>query len=617
MTVLAAAGVGKSRLAWELEKYLDGLPQTFHWRKGRSLSYGQASYGGLIDVIKNDAGVRDDDSEADVRRQLDERLSGLGLAGDAQIGRPMHVLLGTSTEAAPSREDLFEAWRRYLEAIARRAPLVLVLEDIHWADEGFLDFIDFMARWAEAPILLLCLARHELLERRPGWGGGVANSATIVLEPLAPDENEALLDALLPGSLPAGFKDRIVAVAEGNPLFSEELIRMLIDRGLARPGPAGWELVMPVDELDIPASIHSLLAARLDSLPGPEKKVTQAAAVVGRIFWDAVLAHVVAGASPELDRLLRGLRVKELVVAREPSSLADSREYSFRHVLIRDVAYESVPKAERAEKHLQVARWAEERLAAREDELVELLASHYRSALAYREEVWPAEDAELVELRRRVIEYARRAGHRAAEMWEAASAARWFRVALDQARRLPLPPLERAQIALQYLDVAITSERIDEAMAVGREAAELLRPIAADDEALSLLGRIQGHVAFFVYGTGKADEARDLLQEALAQLEDRGPTAARATLLWRLGWVTWRAFSAAEAVPILERAVNEARATGAAHTERRAVHDLGIALEYSGRVGEGLTLLRQSMASAQEAADQELLLRCYINIPAL
>jgi tetratricopeptide (TPR) repeat protein len=616
VTVIGAAGVGKSRLTWELEKYLDGLPGTYHWRKGRYLSYGQASFGGLVELIRSDAGVREDDTEEEGRRRVATRMAALGLGRDEPVERALGVLLGAASEATSSRDDLFEAWRRYLEAIARVAPLVLVLEDIHWADEGSLDFVDFLARWAEAPILVLCLARHELLERRPSWGGGIANSSTIVLEPLGHAENEALLDALLPGSLPAGFKERIVAVAEGNPLFSEELVRMLIDRGIARPGAHGWELVAPVEELDIPTSIHALLAARLDSLPAQEKRLTQAAAVVGRIFWDAVLAHVVAGASPDLDRLLRGLRVKELVVAREPSSLADSREYGFRHVLIRDVAYESVPKAERAEKHLQVADWAEQRLA-REDEMVELLASHYRSALAYREEAMIGDESQLSDIRRRLLEYSRRAGRRAAELWDASSAAAWLRVAIEQARRLELPATERAELAKEYLDSAITGEPVEDALAIGREAVELLTSTGgADVSASPVLAGIRGHLGQLIYGKNRPDEARAMLEDALAAIEAGPPTEARARLRWRLGWLTWRAFSPADAVPILESAVAEARAVGVPEVERRAIHDLGIALEYTGRSGEGLAMLEQSMEMARAAGDHELMLRSYINLPA-
>ena len=617
LTVIGAAGVGKSRLTWELEKYLDGLPGDLHWRKGRCRSYGQPSYGGLIELIKSDALVNDDDVEAMARAKVDRRLQALGLA-DPAIEPALGVLFGWDGAPAHSRDELFDAWRLYLEGVARVAPLILVMEDIHWADEGLLDFLEFMARWAEGPILVLCLARHELLESRPAWSRGIANSASILLEPLGHDDSESLVDALLPGPLPGSLKQRIVAVAEGSPLFAEEVVRMLIDRGLVQRSANGWELATAVEKLDIPRSIQALLAARLDSLPAGEKRLAQAASVVGRIFWDAVLGHIMTGVSPELDRLLRGLGLKELIVTREPSALAGSREFGFRHVLIRDVAYESVAKAERAEKHLAVARWAEERLAAREDEMVELLASHYHTALDYREQGWVGDDGELDDLRRRALEYAVRAGRRAAELWSAQSAVSWFRRALEQAAKLDLTPIEYARIALEYLEVAITTDRIEDSLAIGRDAAARLAaasPLAEPDAAI--LGRIRAHVGQLIHATGKPDEARAMLEEGLAELEAGPVSDARARLLWRLGWLTWRAFSPSDAVPLLERAVDESRAVGSADTERRAVHDLGIALVNTGRVDEGLAMMDRSFDLARQAGDQELLQRCYINIPAM
>jgi class 3 adenylate cyclase len=387
VTVLGSAGVGKSRLTWELEKYLDGLPDLYHWRKGRCLAYAQTSYSALADAIAADASVLDDDPAESVAAKLSARLAELhpGTAPEA-VETGARVVLGLASAGSLARDDLFDAWRGYLELIARRAPLVLVLEDIHWADEGLLDFIEFLARWAEAPIMILCLARHELLERRPAWAGGLPNAASIVLEPLDASESERLLEALLGGSRPPALRRRVVEVTEGNPLFAEELVRLFVDRGVVRHTDGRWEQAQPVEEVEIPQSIQALLAARLDSLPEEEKRLSQDAAVVGRIFWDRLLAHL-AGQSPTTTvRLLRSLRVKELVVPREPSTLTDAQEYAFRHVLIRDVAYDSLPKLERARKHREVAMWAEERLGERADEVVELLAAHYWSALRYEEE---------------------------------------------------------------------------------------------------------------------------------------------------------------------------------------------------------------------------------------
>ncbi len=268
VTIFGSAGVGKSRLTWELEKYLDGLPEVYHWRKGRCLAYAQASYSALADVIKVDAKIMDDDAPATASAKLDTRVAEIhGDAPDPAVSDALRALLALGPLETVAREDLFEAWRRHLDAIARIAPLVMVLEDIHWADEGLLDVIDFLARWGEAPMVIVCLARHELLERRPGWGGGIFNAATVVLEPLAATETSRLVDGLLGSAIPAALRDRIVELADGNPLFSEELVRMFVDRGVLRFADGQWELAQAVDEVTVPSSIQAVLAARLDGLP--------------------------------------------------------------------------------------------------------------------------------------------------------------------------------------------------------------------------------------------------------------------------------------------------------------------------------------------------------------
>ena len=182
----------------------------------------------------------------------------LGLRDEQPLRDALGVLVGSSSAELP-RDELHDGWRRYLEAIGTRAPLVLVLEDVHWADEGLLDFVEFLARWAGTPILLVCLARHELLERRPAWGGGIPNAATIVLEPLAAGESVRLVEGLLGGRLPASLTRRITAIAEGNPLFTEELVRMFIDRGVVRSVDGRWDVARPVEEVEVPRSIHTVL----------------------------------------------------------------------------------------------------------------------------------------------------------------------------------------------------------------------------------------------------------------------------------------------------------------------------------------------------------------------
>ncbi|HJP72448.1 MAG TPA: adenylate/guanylate cyclase domain-containing protein [Candidatus Limnocylindria bacterium] len=617
VTVLGSAGVGKSRLTWELEKYLDGLPDNFHWRKGRCLAYAQASYSALADAVAADASVLEDDPPDAVEAKVDARLVDLaGGTAPPEVGAAIRVLLGLSASESLPKVELFEAWRMYLELVARRYPLVLVLEDIHWADEGLLDFIEFLARWADAPIMLLCLARHELLERRSSWAGGLPNATSIVLEPLSAQESGRLLSGLLGAALPAELERRVIEVSEGNPLFAEELVRLFVDRGVVRHTESGWEQAQPIEEVEIPQSIQALLAARLDSLPAEEKRLSQDAAVVGRIFWDRLLAHL-AGQSPAATvGLLRSLRVKELVVPREPSTLTDAQEYAFRHVLIRDVAYDSLPKLERARKHREVAEWAEERLGERADEVVELLAAHYWSALRYEEE-FATDEAALEDLRRRTMQYADAAARRALLVSQFESTTEWLRIVMAQARRLPLEPMEFATAVLPY--VRLTETETHEArLGVAREAIDrLLTQDVLTDDARKMVADLRGFEAYCAFSSGSdpVDVIRARLESALELLDGIGPCVERASALRWLGWLAWRGGPFIAAEEPLRRSLEEAQAAGDDRTERWAMHDLGIVLTRGAPDPEGLALLMRSYELAREAKDVFLVSRCYINLP--
>jgi hypothetical protein len=618
VTVIGSAGVGKSRLSWELEKYLDGLPDTFYWRKGRCLAYAQASYSALADAIKADAKILDDDAPATAAAKLVARVAELDGAADPDLLRAVEALLALGHPTDLDRDQLFDAWRRYLELLARQNPLVLVQEDIHWADVGLLDFIEYLARWAEGPIVILCLARHELLELRPTWGGGMPNVASIVLEPLDAAESAQLVDALLAGGLPAALRDRVVTLADGNPLFTEELVRMFVDRGVLRFGDGRWQLARPVEEVEIPGSIHAVLAARLDGLPAAEKKAAQNAAVVGRIFWDALIGHLSRQGTSATGEVLRRLRVKELVVPRQPSALAGAAEFGFRHVLIRDVAYDSLPKRDRAAKHLDVARWAEETLADRQDEMVELLAAHYSAALEYEEEFAAPDSERLRDLRQKTYTYARRAGIRADGLSNKEHAARWFRTAVEQARVLALPPRERVALALEYNDAATGYEPHETFLAVLREAltlGEAMPDLTADDE--QQLAHVRSNLMLYLYNTDDVEGARAVGREGIARLEPGPPSPGRADLRARLGWTYWRAGPQEEAPPILREAIDEARACGADDMARVALHELGVATSMLGDLRAGVALAEESMELARAANDRFLMMRCYINVPAL
>ena len=259
------------------------------------------------------------------------------------------------------RARLFSAVRTLVEAASRERPVVLAIEDIHWADEGMLDLIEYLARWVRGPVLMICLARDELLDRRPGWGGGRRNATTIALEPLPPTGARELVHALLPDGAEEIEEALVAQVAErsgGNPLFAEEMVNRILEEGMS--GDAA-----------LPETVHAVLAARLDALDPKERSLLQHASVVGQSFWASSVAE-----GDDAQDLLGSLADKDLIVATAGSRLKGEREYAFKHVLIRDVAYSTLPKTVRARKHAEVATFIEERAADRTEAVIAMVADH-------------------------------------------------------------------------------------------------------------------------------------------------------------------------------------------------------------------------------------------------
>ncbi len=318
-------------------------------------------------------------------------------------------------------EEAFWAVRRFIEGLARTRPVVLVFDDIHWGEETFLDLLAYVLEWTrDVPVLLLCLARKDLLDRRPGWATSSANASTVALEPLAETESSALLRGLLQvDEIPEPIKAAIAGSAAGNPLFVEELLSMLIDRGLLRRENGRWETTSRLDQVAVPPTVQALLAARLAQLDDSERRVIEGAAVVGEVFdWSAVSELVAADLRPALGGQLMSLVRKELIRS-APSDLAGDDAFRFRHILVRDAAYESMPKERRAELHERFARWlghsAEDRLA----EVQEIVGYHFERAYRYREQLGRAPD----ELARDAARHLGEAGERALARADVAAAA--------------------------------------------------------------------------------------------------------------------------------------------------------------------------------------------------
>src|SRR4051812_32133451 len=387
VTVIGQAGGGKTRPLRQVATQRAQREQQAAFRVGHCPAYGTGlAYWALGEIIRGQFEIVDSDDSHLAWSKLLHGIEGVStkLETDepaerlaATIARPLGIEppgdLATATGIHDSedpqqmRDRLFSAVRSLVEAASRRWPVVLAIEDIHWADEGMLDLIDYMARWIRGPVLIVCLARDELLERRPGWGGGRRNYTTLSLEPLTQDETRDLVTALLPagnGSGPNGHADLVPQVAErsaGNPLFVEEMVNRIREEGSQ-------------DVQTLPESVHAVLAARLDSLSAPERRVLQHASVVGQTFWDGSLTGLEDEEGIDLSDALTGLEEEDLVISSPGSRLAGEHEYAFKHVLIRDVAYSTLPKAVRARKHAQVAAFIEERAADRSEGVIAMVA---------------------------------------------------------------------------------------------------------------------------------------------------------------------------------------------------------------------------------------------------
>jgi class 3 adenylate cyclase/S1-C subfamily serine protease len=422
--IVGEPGIGKSRLLAEFARRLDDLPQVVTWREGRCLPFGPGiTFWALSEIVRESAGIRESDGAARAEARLESILP--ETRDRDRLRARLRPLVGLAAEEA-GREENFAAWREFLESLAASGPAIIVVQDLHWADEALLAFMDFMAQsTARVPLLVLASARPETAER-VGPGAGFATVATrLALGPLSGEEtSQLLLTRLGTRSLPVRLQAKLLEASGGNPLFAEELVRLLEDRDLlVRRG--GTVALKEGPELPVPDSIGALIAARLELLSAERKALLADAAVVGRSFW----AGAVAAVGPhEFADVLEGfydLVAKELVRPERASSIEGETEFVFVHALVRDVAYSQLTMADRAGKHAALARWLEERTAGRSEDMAEVLAFHYGTAL---ELAYAAGLFELVdELEEPTTRYLELAGGRAAPLDAAAAAAHFAR----------------------------------------------------------------------------------------------------------------------------------------------------------------------------------------------
>jgi class 3 adenylate cyclase/tetratricopeptide (TPR) repeat protein len=380
ISVTGQAGVGKSRLAWEFLKYIDGVLETIYWHEGRSPAFGEGvTFWALAEMVRRRAGLAERDDEATTRERLGETLlEFVPDPGERERLEPaLLALLGFGDAASGRREELFAAWRTFFERVAADHPAILLFEDLQWADPGLVDFIDHLMEWANGPIYVVTLARPDLLDRRPGWGAARRNFVALSLGPLQEASMRALLGGLAP-DLPERTVGAILARAGGVPLYAVELVRMLVADGHLVPDGSGtFRVTGELGDLHVPETLHALIAARLDALDHAERAILQDAAVLGQTFSLAALAALTGDDTTDLEARLRSLVRREVLrVDTDPRS-PERGQHGFTQALLREVAYGTLAKRDRRAKHLAAARYYE---ALGDEAVAGMLATHYFDA---------------------------------------------------------------------------------------------------------------------------------------------------------------------------------------------------------------------------------------------
>jgi class 3 adenylate cyclase/tetratricopeptide (TPR) repeat protein len=537
-TVYGEPGVGKSRL---IREFLAGVEGTTILA-GRALPYGEGiTYWPLAEMVKAAAGITDDDPMETAREKLIE------CCGDEAIAELLGLASGVMEAVEGERGQPEIAWaaREFVDELADVQPLIMVFEDIHWAEEPLLELIDHLAQWVrERALLIVCLARPELLDVRPGWGGGRVRSTAIELEPLAREESEALAEALLSEQdVPEKVRARLLDKTEGNPLFVEETVRMLLEEG-ADGGDR------------IPDTLQALIGARIDRLPAGQKVVMQRGSVIGRVFWAGAIDHL----SPEYDAddledMLDDLLLRDLVTREARSTITGESAYRFKHVLIREVAYSGLSKSSRAEYHTRFAEWLREKA---DKELLEIRAYHLDHACALYAELDGKPPEELAQTAAKALEAA---GKRALSLESNVSA-----------RKLLLRSAELEPTLRRHFLAARAASRLGELTVVRDEMGMVVEQAAAEGDQ-----RIQSRALTALAETalsleGSCVRATELADAALEVLEPDDHEG-------RFGALDVRSRAAWWGGQLAEAEEYERRALEAARTAERKDYEAKAALE--------------------------------------
>jgi class 3 adenylate cyclase/tetratricopeptide (TPR) repeat protein/ribosomal protein L40E len=604
VSVAGTAGIGKSRLSWEFEKYIDGLIDDVWWHRGRCLAYGDGvAYWALAEMVKMRCGIVEDEEPASARGKLRAAL-----AEHVPDPKERHWveprlahLLALEGAAAGDEENLFSAWRIFFERLAERSPTVLVFEDMQWADAALLDFIEYLLDWSRSlPLFVIVLARPEFVEKRPSWGAGTHSFTSLSLEPLSPQAMGDLLTGLVPG-LSDALRASILERAEGIPLYAVETVRMLLDRDLlARHGEV-YRPIGSIQTLEVPETIQALIAARLDTLTTAERHLFQDASVLGKVFTKRGLTALTGLSETELDPLLDALVRKEMLSIQADPRSPERGQYSFLQDLVRRVAYDTISKRQRKAKHLAAAEFLLSLSSAEEDETIEVAASHYRDAYAAA-----PDDPDAEKIRSRARETLVRAAERAASLAANAEAQRGFERAIE----LTDEPLVKAELHERAGVAAAVGARADEASAHYEQSIALFEAEGAAHPA----ARVSARLAEILWDRGRIEDGLQSMERSLVVLLEEEPDEDVASLAAQVGRFALFAGDLELASQRLETALGLAEALSLPEVLAEALNTKGVLLVARGRPDESSLLMRHALEVALEHDRPSAALRAFYNL---
>ena len=606
VSVVGIAGIGKSRLAWELEKYFDGVAEVVQWHRGRCLAYGDGvSYWALAEMVRMRVGIAEGEEPESAGVKLETALELYVEDPDERewIESRLAQLLGLGAVDAGEPSDLFAGWRLFLERLAERDPVVLVFEDMQWADPPLLEFVEYLLDWSRAHrLLVLALTRPELGERHPGWGAS-RNSTTLSLEPLAEDAMQELLEGFVPG-LPDELRRQVLDRAEGVPLYAVETVRMLLDRGLLERHGDLYRPTGPIEALEVPETLHALVAARLDGLAGDERRLLQDASVVGKTFARSTLAAVASIPEPDLERVLTALVRKEILSLQADPRSPERGQYGFLQDLLRQVAYETMPRGERKLRHLAAAEQLEQEWVDGEQEVAEIVAFHYVTALEL--DASAADAAEIGEKARTTLV---RAGERAASVAGNESAQRYYERALELADS----PYDRADLHERAGRMAVLGMRTLEARMHFERAIATFGEIGLTHPA----ARVTAQLGILTWSQEEDIERAIVdMEHALSLLAADEPDADLAMLAVQLGRPLFFRGRLDDALARTELALDVAEALRLPEVISHGLNTKGLILSARGRHEEAQLLLRHSLEIALAHDLSAPALRAYNNLIA-